>query len=167
MLRVSGASGSLWAVKPNVEEDGKVFSLAGTSGANDSKDSQTLLAFAAFTCSGRTIAVGCCSGSGTGTVPVYTLHLAENRFSRVGRSTAGCSALCTHPTDDQRLVVGTSAGTLHALQWGSTHAQTDLLRIHKTAVRFVEYTRDAAYLVSASEDMVVVWDAKVCKHCSH
>lgn len=167
MLRLSGAAGSLWALKPNVEDDGQVFELAlaasSASGSSNSTGKQ-MVSFAAFTSNGKSLAVGCCSSAhSSGTTPVLLLHLADNRFAQVGRATAGCSALCTHPQASDRFVVGTSGGTLHAFQCGGTYAQTDLLRTHKSAVGALQYTRDAAFLMSASHDTVVLWDAKVCQ----
>jgi WD40 repeat protein len=159
VLSLSGAHGRIWSEKPQVDSAGHVFTWKNISGKQYEGFAVSQVA---FTCQGSTIVAGCCPAAGRGTAPVWALHLLENRFSRVGTLSSSCSSVCTHPSRNDVAAVGTSSGMVHILQLGPKLAQTDLLRAHRWGIRMLQYSEDGAFIISSSDDAVVVWDATVC-----
>ena len=162
-LRVTGAHGSIWhRDKPKVDDQGLVFSCTFSQGEDGEAEAASQVV---ISCSGSTTVVGCRPGADQATSPVWALHLRNNRFNRVGKLPGRCSALSAHPTRNDVAAAGSAAGTVHVLQLQGKATQTDLLRCHRGPVHVVQYCADQMHLMSASEDVVVLWHAMV-RHCT-
>jgi WD40 repeat protein len=51
---------------------------------------------------------------------------------------------------------------VYVFQMSARSSQTDLLKAHRGPIQTLAYTDSGDQLISASDDTVVVWDAKVC-----